>query len=64
MQENDESGSKMTAMNRPTSQAPGEIPLEHTKWIEYLRVVKILSYTMAGELRNIVVTMAQETRQM
>lgn len=48
----------MTAVNRPTGWASGEIPLEHTKLIEYLRDVKILSYTMEGELRNTVVTRA------
>ena len=46
MQENDEGRSKMTAMNRPTGQVPREIPLEHTKLIEYQSDVKILSYTM------------------
>lgn len=64
MQGNDEGRSKMTVMNRPTSQAPREIPSQHTKLIDYLRGMKILSYTMWGELRNIVVMMAQETRQM
>ena len=49
----------MTAVNRPTGWASGEIPLEHTKLMEYLRDVKILSYTMEGELRNTVVTRAQ-----
>lgn len=64
MQGNDEGRSKMTVVNRPTSQAPREIPLQHTKLIGYLRGMKILSYTMWGELKNIVVTMAQETKQM
>lgn len=40
-----EGRSKMTAIKRPTSQAPGEIPLEHMKLIEYLRDMNIPSYT-------------------
>lgn len=63
MQENDEGRSKMTPVNRPTSRAPGEIPLEHMKLKEYIRDVKILSYTMGGQLRNTVVMLAQETKQ-
>lgn len=49
MQENDEGRSKMTAVNRPTSRALGEIPLEHMKLIEYIRDVTILSYTMGRQ---------------